>query len=589
MVRSCSVAVRTSGLILNCILLYFRSGGTYSSSIKEAHLKEVEIGRSRSVRSHRYKHIKPSVQLFSPKVPEKRSGTDKFAVKVDRSSSDLDMKTVVSNRRDVFTQFPASVKLCNTEINDKLQVQEKGIQAPTSSNVSTTGDTYELIGGVLSDSTASGRINVFMQTRDRKSVIKEDSQSSEVVNKNIAEASKSNEFSKATVKQSELNESTPLCCCECKKLLGEIRSDLRSTKQRSVGNSVEGHVKMNSLVDKQKYVPSSGRTTQSKNMDNNSARSCTFSSSGTLGDAIELSHDSDHVQTSIATETTGNTGVQTTQPLSSLPLTRPQWYSLVAQGTQKLSSKAENDINASHKKCPCCGASEDKTDTILISSHSTAGEWKCYRCLKKERDKSRSRKCQICGILESELLISEQNGIPDSDAVWKCSDCLAKLLDKCIQCGLQKGCEKQGDDGTGSSSTASMKAPVGYMITIETSRDSVSSMAEKSEKKPLEEIRIKVPGKRNRSISSKRKEKENLKTGVLKSSMKSSKQKQKLVGSTENRSATEGAVMRNKHYSREHTLQVNISDGTVKVSASLERVLLLLQPIMFASPNRNIL
>lgn len=581
-------------------MLYFRSDGTYSSSIREAHLKEIEVGHSRSVRSHRYKHIDPSVQLFIPKVPEKHSGTDKFAVKVHRSSSDSDMKTVVSNRRDVFTQFPTSVKLCNTEIDDRLQVKEKGIQAPTSSNVSTNGDTYELIGGVLSDSTASGRINVFMQTRGRKSVTKEDSQRSEVINKNTAEASECNEFSKAAVKLSELNESTPFCCCECKKLLGEISSDLRSTKQRSAGNSVEGHVKMNGLVDKQKYVPASGRTIQSKNMDNSSARSCTFSSSGTSGDANELTHDSDHVQTSVATETTGNTGVQATQPLSSQPLIQPQWYSLVAQGAQKLSSKAESGIDASHKKCPCCGASEDKTDTILVSSHSTTGEWKCYRCLKKERDKRHSRKCQICGVLESELLISEQNGIPDCDAVWKCSDCLAKLLDKgkavfnkCIQCGLQKGCEnvkeKQGDDGTGSSSTAAMKAPVGYVITVEAYTGSISSMAEKSEKKPLEEVRIKVPEKKSRSTSSKRKEKENLKIGVLKSSMKSSKQKQKPVGSTENRSATEGAVKRNKHYSREHTLQVNIRDRTVKASASLERIPLLLQSLMFASPNRNIL
>ncbi|PNF39655.1 hypothetical protein B7P43_G05634, partial [Cryptotermes secundus] len=538
-----------------------RSDGTYSSSIREAHLKEIEIERNRSVRTHRYKHIKPSMQLMSPKVPEKHSGTDKFSVKVPQSSSDSDMKTVVSNRKDVFTQFPTSAKLCNIEINDKLRVEEKGIQAPTSSNVSTNGDTYELIGGVLSDSTASGRINVFMQTRDKKFVTKEDSQRSQVINKYIAEASKSNEFRKANVKQSELNESTPLCCCECKKLLGEISSDLRSTKQRSVGNSVERHMKMNSLVDKQKYVPSSGRKTQSKSVDNSSARSCTFSSSGTMGDAIELTHDSDHVQTSVATETTGNTGVQTTQPLSSLPLIRPQWYSVVSQGTQKLSSKVENGIDASLKKCPCCGASEDKTDSILISSHSTAGEWKCYRCLKKEQDKRHNRKCQICGVLES-----EQNGIADCDTVWKCSDCLAKLLDKgkpvldkSIQCGLQKGCEnvkeKQGDAGISSSSTTAMKAPVGYVVTIETATDSVSSVAEKSEKKPLEKIRIKVPGKKRRSVSSKRKEKENLKTGFSNSSMKSSKQKQKPAGSTENRSTTDCAVMRNKHYSREHTLQ----------------------------------
>jgi hypothetical protein len=184
--------------------------------------------------------------------------------------------------------------------------------------------------------------------------------------------------------------------------------------------------------------------------------------------------------------------------------------------------------------------------------------------------------------------------------MWKCRDCLAKLLDerkpvfdKCVQCGLQKGCEnvkeKQGDDGTSSSNTTAMKASVGYVITIETSTDSISSVAEKSGKKPLEETRIKVPGKKSRSVSSKRKGKENLKIGVSKSSMESSKAKQKPVGSTENSSATQDAVMRDKLCSREHTLQVNIHDRTVRASASFERILLLLQSLVFASLNRNIL
>jgi hypothetical protein len=540
-------------------LLYFRSDGTYGSSVREAHLKESEIGHSTSVKSHPYKHINRSSELSSHKAPEKHSRTDRFATEIQQSSSDSDMKTVVSNRRDMFTQFPTSVELCDAEINYKLQLKEKGVQAPASSNVSTDGDTYELTGNVLSDSTASGRINVFMQTRDRKSLTKRDSQRSEVTNKNMRKTSKSKEFRKATVKQSELNESTPLCCCECKKLLSEISSDIRSKKQRSVGNPVEG------LVEKQKYVPSSGRTTQSKSMDNSSARSCTLSSSGTLGVTSQLTHDSDHVTTSVATETAENIGVQTTKSASSVPLIRPQWYSWIAQGTEKASGKAEH---TSHKKCPCCGASEDQSDAISLSSHNTAGEWKCYRCLKKERDKIRSRKCRICGILESELLTSQQNNIEDCDTVWECNDCLAKVLDegkpvfsKCIHCGLQKGCEnvkeKQEDAGTVSSSTTAVKAPIGYVITIETSTDSISSMAEKSEEKPLEEIKIKIPEGKSRSISSRGKKREKLQIGVSKSGMKSSKQNQKPIGSTENRSSTGGGAKRNKHYSRERTLQVN--------------------------------
>jgi hypothetical protein len=560
------------------VLPYFRSNGTYSSSVEETGIKETEIGHSRSVGSHPCKHINTN----GPKT-EKQSGiANKFASEVHQSSSNSDLRTVVTNRRNVFIQFPMAVELCNTELGNKSGIKEKGVQIPASSNASTNADTHELIGGVSSDSTASVNINVLKQTRGKRSVTEEDTQRSELISKNIANASQSNEFGRAAAKQSELNESTPLCCCECKKLLREIRSGIGSAKQRSSVSSVGGHVKIDSLFDKQKNLPSSGRKTQSKITDNNFPKSYTFSSR-TAGDAVELTRDLDHLKTSVAAETAGSTVAQKTQALNLVPSIQPQWHSAVLQGTEKLSSKTENGIDSSRKKCPCCGTSEDEADSVLVPSNNTNGAWKCHICLKEGRH---IWKCQICGVLQSALLTSRQNAVPDSDTVWRCSDCLTKLPDegrsafsKCLQCGLQKGYEnvqeKEGDSGTTSSSTTAVKAPVGYVITIESSTDSVSSVAGKSEGKPLEEIRIKIPENKNRSVSSKRKEKEKLKIGASKSSTSSSKQKQRLIGSTENRPPAEGAVKRNNRRSREQTLQVSVHDRTVKASASIQRILLL--------------
>jgi hypothetical protein len=484
------------------------------------------------------------------------------------------MRTVVSNRRDVFTQFPKAVESCSTEISYQLEMREEGVQVPASSRASTDGNTYELAGGVLSDSTASGKINVFKQTR-AKSVTEEGSQRTEKISKNLAKTSKYNEFSKASVKCPDLNESPPLCCCECRKLLREISSSIRSTKQRSFVNSVGGCVKGNNLVDVQKYDPSSGRITQSKNKDKSFSGTCTTPSSGTSGDAIELTRDLDHVKTSVTAEAVENTGVQSAQP-NSLPSIRPQRYPAVPQGTGKVSGKAENSTDASLKRCPCCGASEDQMDTILVSPHETASEWKCRICLKGREVKRHVWKCQVCGVLQSALLISQSNGFPDCDT--KLLDEGKLMFNKGLQCGLQEDCydveEKEGDSGTTSSSTNAVKAAVGYVITIETSADSASSFGEKSEEKPLEEIRIKIPKKKIQSASSRGRENEKL-SCVSESSMKSSKQKQNPIGGTENKSSTEGAVKRNSHYSSGHTLQVNIKDRSMKGSASLERILLL--------------
>ncbi|KDR09122.1 hypothetical protein L798_01315 [Zootermopsis nevadensis] len=128
-----------------------------------------------------------------------------------------------------------------------------------------------------------------------------------------------------------------------------------------------------------------------------------------------------------------------------------------------------------------------------------------------------------------------------------------------MNCGLQKDCnerkEKQIDFGSTSNNTSTtQKSPIGYILTLETSTDPVSSMAERSEKKMLEEIKIKVPERKNHLISAKGKRRKKFQKAVLKSSMKFSKENHKSVTSMEDRSFPEDELQRNK-CREEHTLQ----------------------------------
>lgn len=554
-------------IVLYYLLFNFRSDVTHGSSISEIRVRK----------SHNLKHIDNKSEPSSSKSPKKNRKSSKFPSEIHQNLSDPNIKTVSLDKRDIFTQFPTAVELYDKKssyncTNDKLQLKEKAVQAPILSDISTNGDTYKLTGSMLSDSTVSGRINAFMQTRKRNSVTDKDSQGSELTDahKYTRKASESNDCHETVVKELKSNDS-PLCCCDLKKLLAEISKEIRFKKQRSEDKkSIEGNVKASGSVAKQRYISSSGRMIQSKNMDDNSGRSCTISSSRTLGDVIELPCDSDQVRASVATETVTNIGVQTTQSLRSLPLIRPQWYSLITEGKEKVASKAENDIGSSCKVCPCCGALEAQNDTISESSQDTTSEWKCSRCLKLEQAKRYDRKCQICGVLESQLQISQQDGIQNHDTSWKCSDCLARKLDnarpvfdKCMNCGLQKDCnerkEKQIDFGsTGKITSTTQKSPIGYILTLETSTDPVSSMAERSEKKMLEEIKIKVPERKNHLISAKGKRRKKFQKAVSKSSMKFSKENHKSVTSMEDRSFPEDELQRNKRR-EEHTLQVRIS------------------------------
>jgi hypothetical protein len=559
------------------VLFDCRSDATYNSNISETQLRKSEVGHNIPVKLHLYKHSDQSLELSSSKAPKKHSVTDVFASEIHRNSPEPKIKAAFLNRRDIFTQFPTHVALHDKRSKykypvNKLQLKEKAVQASASSGVSTNGDKYELVGGMLSDGVAAQRINVFTQAKERKAVIENDAQASKVsdVNKNTIIMSECNECGETEVKQTELNDNTALCCCECKKLLSKISSEIKSKNQRSVNiKSYKSHIKMGDGTGKQKYVSSSRSTTQSKITDDSSARSCTFSSSATLGNAIDLTHDSAHVMTSVGTETVRNIGVQTRQSVSSLPVIQPQWYSVIGgEGANKVSSKAQKNIGTSHNTCPCCGALEDESDTISESSHNTAGEWQCSRCVKMKRN----RKCQICGVLESELPNVQQGGVWDHDVAWKCSNCLVSkldqakpVLDKCILCGLQKGCEDRKEKRVDCGciykiASAAVKSPVGYLLTLETSTDSMSSTAETSGKL-LEEVKMKIPVRKKYTVSDKVKRREKQKQAVSRPGLKLFKQNHKPGRSVENISSADDGIQRSRHCRRKPTLQVKLSPG----------------------------
>jgi hypothetical protein len=536
----------------------FRSDAACSSSANETHVKESENEHNTLTKLCHCKHTDQILELRSFKDPRKHGGTDQFGPEILHNPSDPHMKTASSNRGDISTKFPTSVVLCGKKDEHKLQLKEKAIQAPTSSNASTNGDMSVFMGDTLSESMAAGRINVFVQAVERQSTTEKDSLESEVsdINKNTIKASKSNEHGEITMKQPELNDCIPLCCCECQKLL----TDIKLNKQRSVDKvSVDAHDKSSGAVGRWKYI-SSSRRTQSKNVEDSSARYHTLSSSGPLGGAVELTPDLHDVASSVSTETVRSIGVQTTQLVNSLPLRQPHSHSLYARWIEKKKSKAEKDMYASLKECPCCGILEDQTDVISESSNDNNCEWKCSRCLKMEQDQKRNRKCQICGTLESQLQMSHEDDISDHDInAWKCTDCIAREsgnaepgFDICIHCGLQKDCR------TINTSSSKTKAPIGYVLTVETTTDSVSSMEESSEEKLLKEV--KVSERKRHPVSAKGRRRGKLKRVVLESNIKScSKGNEKPVGSMKNRSSNEDGFQRNRLYRREPTLQVNNS------------------------------
>lgn len=554
----------------------FRSNATYNSNISGTRLRKSEIGHNIPVQPNHYKHSDQSLELSNSKAPNMHSVTDLFASEIHQNSAEPKVKTAFLSRRDIFTQFPTHVDLYDKRSRYKYPINEvqlkgKAVQASASSSVSTNGDTYELIGGMLSDGIAAGRINVFTQSKERKAMTENNTQESEVcdVSKNTRVMSECNECGETAAKQSQLDHNTPLCCCQIKKLLSKISSQIKSKNQRSVGiKSYENHTKMGDGIGKQKYDSSSRSTSRSKNTGDSSARSCTLSSSATLRSAIELTGDSAHVRALVGTETVRNIGVQTRQSVSSLPMMRPHCYSFIGDGTNEVSSKTQQNISRSSKKCPCCGAFEDENDTVSESSHNTAGEWQYSRCVKMKHN----RKCQICGVQESDLPNIQQDDISDHDTAWKCSNCsVSKVekakaaLDKRVLCGLQKGYEDRKetlvDCGcTRKIASAAVRFPIGYLLTLETSTDSMSSTSEASGNL-LEEVRMKIPVRKKHSVSAKAKGMKKQKQGVSKPGVKYFRQNQKSVRGVKNISSAEDDSQGRTHFRRQPTLQVKVSHG----------------------------
>ena len=217
-----------------------------------------------------------------------------------------------------------------------------------------------------------------------------------------------------------------------------------------------------------------------KNVEYNTSKSCTTTSSGTLQDTPELKRDSDESQ-----------------------------YQSVAIGKKHLRMQRENfeEKQLDRKgKCPCCGVDED--------FQLDDGNWKCVRCMKL-RSTSKLRKCQTCGILESEL-----SDIPGNDQNWKCHECLRKELqnlEKCIHCGKKQQISNnkavESHNNTVSSETPAPTS-LGYILTLDTSSRS-NSFNLNATKTPLQEIKIKIPRKSRQSVSAKEKTQEKLKKNVF--------------------------------------------------------------------------
>ena len=161
-----------SHIYFYCVFFNFRSNATYNSNISETHLRKIGIGRPIPVKPNHYKHSGQSLELSNSKAPNKHRVTDKFASEIHQNSPEPKVKTAFLSRRDIFTQFPTHVDLFHKRSRykypvNKVQLKEKAVQASASSSVSTNGDTYDLVGGMLSDGIAAGRINVFTQSKER--------------------------------------------------------------------------------------------------------------------------------------------------------------------------------------------------------------------------------------------------------------------------------------------------------------------------------------------------------------------------------------------------------------------------------------
>ncbi|KAJ4451033.1 hypothetical protein ANN_02469 [Periplaneta americana] len=328
-------------------------------------------------------------------------------------------------------------------------------------------------------------------------------------------------------------------------------------KNKDVSSGLMSNVKNNTR--KQNSVSSSRKITQTK--DETDSNRSALSSMGTLRDALELTHDSEgYKRVSVATETVENAGVQTSHSVSGLPLIRPHWYP-VTQRTTNHTNKDENKINVNNVECPCCGALENDNLQHNVS------DGMCSRCMKSGQNYSlRSRKCHNCNYEqhteENELSSPDNESNYSESAKEKELDNMGPAFDKCSYCGrkpnfeVTKTKESPSDDKASSPSRHSTKSPLGYILTLdESTATSINSVKEKSPKRSLQEIKMKIAKRKGSSALASGK-------GQLRSRFNSDtiiKDKEILGKSVKSKKSSE-YHKKKRHYRKNLTLQVIIYD-----------------------------
>ncbi|XP_069679363.1 centrosome-associated protein Alms1a-like [Periplaneta americana] len=469
--------------------------------------------RNSSVNDHSHNNKFSELKTCIASEEKRRTGNHK-----QTSVSDLQIS---SHLKSVGTQCATNIELCNGKDRSKSsgnikklsrEIQhKKNVQTHTSdfSNISENELTFELTDSILTDNAASGRINVYTQTSKDKHVTNFHSSARSLTAdiENTRNSSKLCACGETAGKYSNSNEENPLCCCKCKKLLTQIKSEIKSQKQQTSGQKAQKEHSCSSNVKnstrKQNSVSSSRKITQTK--DETDSNRSALSSMGTLRDALELTHDSEgYKRVSVATETVENAGVQTSHSVSGLPLIRPHWYP-VTQRTTNHTNKDENKINVNNVECPCCGALENDNLQHNVS------DGMCSRCMKSGQNYSlRSRKCHNCNYEqhteENELSSPDNESNYSESAKEKELDNMGSAFDKCSYCRrkpnfeVTKTKESLSDDKTSSTSRHATKSPLGYILTLDESTDtSINSIKEKSPKRSLQEIKMKIAKRKGSS------------------------------------------------------------------------------------------
>ncbi|PSN36453.1 hypothetical protein C0J52_18056 [Blattella germanica] len=398
----------------------------------------------RSLTNMNSRSVSSSIQNDHKKIGKHRALAEGIKYPASLRPSDLEIQEllvlsqndVCVKKKDVSSQIPST--------SDSDARVSKHIPTPVSP-VMSTFSTLELTADTQSDVTTTGRINVYPQT--------------------VKKANAERNISLRKSSRSEMKNKDALCCCECKKLVNEVK-----TGEIMIGSKT-GDVETGDKIRR------NSRATDTS----------TASSSGTIKSA-----DKGHVKGLL-------------KPNTDPTLTHTQ------------RSVLERLINMSDGKCPCCGCLEGETSSQLGS-----GDWKCPRCADKT-----IRKCYVCGFNVVEHDASPKVDVTQkckNCLKRKNSKCLR--CGKVQQVDGENEAERQ--DVIASSHTRVDKSSVGYVLTLESATLSDSSVSTLL-KEPLQELKMKVPVRKTySSISSNEKVQEkSKKSSSSKSSRKENKKPEK--------------------------------------------------------------